>query len=141
MLPFGSLAVPLNNLRISATTGLSFDTYQRSVDSGDWRNVVDVPLTDVGDARVRLTGTVTISRSGNSFSSTLAYKFGGWIITQECNPPFPFGDGKCTTHYPPANIEQAAPYVSGSGSIGADGRFSVNTPFAGFTSFPFGPFW
>ncbi len=136
-LPFGNLSVPLNNLRISAASGLSFDTYNKGVDS-NWIKIIDVILTDNGDTSVRLAGTVAFASTSNSFTSTLSYAFGGWVVyTDGCD----FRGRNCTTHYPPGDINSSQTVVSGSDSIGSDGKFTINTGFAGRNSFSFGPFW
>lgn len=141
-LPYGNQSVPLNNLRISAFSGFFFDNWSKSIDSG-WQKWDVVPFTDLGDVQARLLGTITFSRNGDTLKASLSYTWAGFIIHQDCNPPFPFGDGRCVTIYAPDNIFQisAPPRFSSSGSIGTDGSFTVNTSFGGLGSFTFGPFW
>jgi hypothetical protein len=140
---YGDLSVPLSNLRISSSTGLNFDDYAKEIDT-PWRTIVEVPLTDIGDAKVRLKGTVSFSKTSTSFTESFSYVFGGWIVSEscDCNSPPPLGDGKCTctTHSQPDDINNASPKLSGSGSLGSDGQFRVNTDFKGFSFFDFS-FW
>jgi hypothetical protein len=138
-LPFGLINVPLNNLNFTSANGLNFTQYNHNVDSS-WITFADVPLTDLGDLRARLAGSVAFKASGGTtFTSTLSYSWAPWIINQTCNPVPPFGNGQCTTHYPPANIDDvtAPPRISGSGSISSTGQFTVNTVFGGVSSFAF----
>ncbi len=129
-LPFGAISASLNNLSISPGAGLSFDQYDRAVDSG-WKKLPDPLPTELGDVSVRLAGKVAFRPSGGtSFSATLEYSWATWTTYETCEDTdnSPFTPPVCTTHRPPNNIDSVSmpPRFSDSSGIGTNGEFKIN---------------
>jgi hypothetical protein len=89
--------------------------------------MIDVP-GEIGDVYVRLKGSVGFSAAGTGLNANLGYAFANWVVWESCNPPWPWGDGKCTTHYAPDNINDAAHWED-SFRIGADGFITISTGY------------